>query len=184
MVDSTQIGVLRRQLFTDEHASCYAILDGASVPELLPQLYEHEPEHTCLFAGQLDPELAQTAPYLVLLEPDGAFTDWVLEEGWGNHWGIYATASADIVFIQMRKHFRTFLRVRDPDGKPLYFRYYDPRVLRVYLPTCNADEARTIFGPVTRYIMEGDTPEALLRFGFDGTEVNQNPVPLSPAAGA
>jgi len=35
---------------------------------------------------------------------------------------------------QLRKHLRGFLRVRDEAGRRLIFRYYDPRVLRVYLP--------------------------------------------------
>jgi hypothetical protein len=30
----------------------------------------------------------------------------------------------------------------------LLFRYYDPRVLRVYLPSCRPSELETVFGPV------------------------------------
>jgi hypothetical protein len=64
----------------------------------------------------------------------------------------------------MRKHFRRFLTVHDSDGKPLLFRYYDPRVLRVYLPTCTAEELQTIFGPVLCFLQEGENPAELLRF--------------------
>jgi hypothetical protein len=41
-----------------------------------------------------------------------------------------------------------------PDGKIVYFRFYDPRVLRAYLTTCTDDEIRTFFGPVHRLVME------------------------------
>lgn len=54
----------------------------------------------------------------------------------------------------LRRHFRRFLRVTDEQGQPLMFRYYDPRVLRVYLPTCTAEELALVFGPVSAYLIE------------------------------
>jgi hypothetical protein len=64
----------------------------------------------------------------------------------------------------VRRHLRGFLIVHDPDGKPLYFRYYDPRVLRVFLSTCNAAELQEMFGPLSWYAVEAETPENLLLF--------------------
>ena len=167
---------LQRQLHADSEQTLYAVLDGASIPVLLELIDEHEPEHACLFSGDLHPELEQTAPYLVKLEPDSAFSRSVVEQGWGNHWGIFVTVPKDVAFVAVRKHFRTFLRVRDPDGKLMLFRYYDPRVLRVYLPTCNDDESATLFGPVTGYMVEADDEAVMLRFspdkvGSDGDRV-------------
>ena len=155
---------LHRELFADKSASIYAILDGASVPGLLEKLAEHAPEYTCLFSGQLDPDLAEAAPYLVRLDPADPFTDWVLERGWGNHWGIFAALPASAAFKAVRKHLRSFLRVRSPEGKPLLFRYYDPRVFRVYLPTCNGQELRTVFGPVRMFMLESEQADELMRF--------------------
>ena len=155
----------RRALFMDPDAVLYAILDGASVPRLRDSLDEHGPEYVCLYRGELEADLADAAPYLVRLEPESPFTAWVFAEGWGRHWGVFAYAEADL--ITMRKHFRRFLMVALPDDRRVYFRYYDPRVLAVYLPTCNAEEAATIFGPVAQYAMEGATPGTLLRFAPD-----------------
>jgi Domain of unknown function (DUF4123) len=144
----------------------YAILDGASVDGLLDRLWEYEPEYECLYRGELEPDLAEVAPYLVRLAPKSAFTDWVVTRGWGNHWGIFCASRADLP--AMRRHFRKFLTVHDADGKPLLFRYYDPRVLRVYLPTCTRTEVTEIFGPVMHYIVEGETAAELLRLHFAG----------------
>ncbi len=158
--------LLQRHLFpAEEGLSTYAILDGASVEGLLEHLEQDHPEHVCLYRGELAPDLAECAPYLVRIEPDQPFTEWVLGEGWGKHWGIFAVAPADMK--AMRKHFRTFLMVKDPDGKQLYFRYYDPRVLRVYLPTCNAAETATLFGPIRNYACEDEDGAALLQFWPD-----------------
>lgn len=154
------------RLFAEEAANVYAVLDGASVPALLDQLYELEPEHECLYRGELEPDLAEVAPYLVCLEPDAEFTRWLLAEGWGRHWGVFLSSDADL--RALRRHLRTFLVVYDPEGRPLYFRYYDPRVLRVYMPTCNAEELQTVFGPVVSYLLEDEDPRALLRFQFMG----------------
>lgn len=150
------------QLFADPEAKVFAILDGASVPKLLDHLAPHAGEYECLYRGELKPDVAAAAPYLVELKADSELTPWILQQGWGKHWGIFVQSPEELP--AMRRHFRTFLIVHNSEGKPLYFRYYDPRVLRTYLPTCNAEELGTIFGPVTAYVMEGEKPEALLRF--------------------
>lgn len=173
---------LQRQLYADERQTAYAILDGASIPSLLDLLDEHDPEHTCLFSGKLDPEVEQTAPYLVRLQPESEFTQHVIEHGWGHHWGIFATIPTEQSFISVRKHFRTFLRVRGPEGALLLFRYYDPRVMRVYLPTCNQQETATLFGPVTSYLMEGEDSSTILRFSPDRVGEEGAPVMLGSGA--
>jgi hypothetical protein len=171
------VEALSRQLFSDEDAHAFAILDGASVPDLLTSLHdEHQPEFCCLYRGELKPDIAEVAPYLVRLEPDAKFTHWLIEQGWGNHWGIFAVAPVDL--RAMRQHFRRFLIVHDPDGKPLYFRYYDPRVLRVYLPTCNAEELKVIFGPVHHFVLEAGDPGIALQFQMDNGALRQEKVPL------
>jgi Domain of unknown function (DUF4123) len=140
----------------------FTILDGASVSGLLEHLTESELEYECLYRGDLAPDMAQVAPYLVRLAENSPFTLWVLDKGWGNHWGIFARSPADLPTL--RRHFRRFLKVYDANAKPLYFRYYDPRVLRVFLPTCNAGELDTMFGIVDRYLMEDEQGGAVLSF--------------------
>ena len=162
---------LVRNLFSQAEANVYAILDGASVSDLCPLLWEYEPEHVCLYRGELEPDMAAVAPYLVKLEYGKPFTRTVVEKGWGKHWGVFATTPADIDLRTLRKHFRRFLMVYGPEDKLLYFRYYDPRVLRVYLPTCNAEEIKTVFGPISCYILEDEEPSVLLRLSPDSGKV-------------
>lgn len=171
MTDDKIIQAISDQLFASEEQHAYAILDGASVPDLLDRLYELEPEHVCLYRGELEPDMAEVAPYLVKLEREAQFTDWVLAEGWGQHWGIFAVSSVEL--DALRRHLRGFLMVYDPDNKPLYFRYYDPRVLRIYLPTCNSEELKTVFGPVESYFLEDENSEMGLRFSYSNGELHQ-----------
>ena len=108
--------------------------------------------------------MAEMAPYLAVLVPNSPFTDWLFGNGWGEHWGIFGSAKGDLPAL--RKHFRKFLMVYDEAGKSLYFRYYDPRVLRAYLPTCNPEELKTVFGPVESYLAEDDEPSSGLSFAL------------------
>lgn len=158
MTISVENNVFYQTLFSDEESNVYAVLDGASVPDIIQNLAKYKAESICLYRGELDPELAETAPYLVLLTADSELTDWVLS-GIGHHWGIFAISKANI--RDMRKHFRTFLMVYDPDGESIYFRYYDPRVLRVFLPTCNEGERQTVFGSVDKYFAESEKGDEL-----------------------
>src|ERR1700691_4999291 len=83
-------------LFGAGDVPVFAVLDGASAPDLVKNLYEHEPEYCCLYRGELKPDMALVAPYLVRLEAGSEFADWVLESGWGAHWGTFFTTQADL----------------------------------------------------------------------------------------
>ena len=156
------MSMISSKLFADDTISAYAILDGASVPNLTQQLNKAYPEHVCLYRGELAPDMASVAPYLVHLQIDTDFTNWITEEGWGKHWGIFVLSSADL--RALRQHFRGLLTVYDPDSKPVLFRYYDPRVLGKFLPTCNADELEQMFGPVSSFVVEEDHGKSAMEF--------------------
>ncbi len=172
-----QIDLIKKRLFREEGAKVYAVLDGASIENLLQMFFKFEPEQLCLYQGDLEPDMAEVAPYLVRLERDSAFTDWLFEQGWGNHYGIFAVTFSDLK--QTRQHFRKFLTVYDIKGKPLLFRYYDPRVLRIYLPTCTPEELEKLFGSLEFFFLEDEDPKIALKFKFDAEGLKQEKIPVS-----
>lgn len=171
MNEKAVTGLLVKYLFSQTATNVYAVLDGASVEQLPQLLWEHEPDNVCLYRGELEPDIAAVAPYLVKLEYDHPFTKLVCDKGWGNHWGIFAITSAEVDIRALRQHFRKFLMVYTPDGKLTYFRYYDPRVLRAYLPTCNSEEMKIVFGRIKFYVLEDEDPSKLLRLSPDVDQV-------------
>jgi hypothetical protein len=179
MSDEGLFQPVKNILYAEKNINVFSILDGASVPDLLDMIYQYQPEHFCLFRGKLKPDIAEVTPYLVSLEQDSIFTKWVIDEGWGKHWGIFVISEADL--RAMRNHFRSLLTVYSED-KPLYFRYYDPRVLRVYLPTCNNSELEVFFGPVESpvkyFILEDEDPNVALRFQTLSGELRQENLKL------
>jgi hypothetical protein len=140
----------------------YALIDAARDPSIYPMVRACGVRHECLYAGAIPRELAEVAPYLVRLWRDHPFTEELLDEGWGKSWGVFATASCDVETL--RSHLRRFLRVKREDGSTMVFRYYDPRVLRLYLPTCTGAELETFFGPLSRFVLEDAAPSRVVAF--------------------
>ena len=140
----------------------FAILDGAQDERIHAAVDGTFLPKDCLYSGDLPWQLQMTAPYLVQLEREDRFTRYLIDKGWGNSWATFLRTETGIK--QLRRHLREFLRVRDEAGRRLIFRYYDPRVLRVYLPTCWPTELDTFFGPISAFITEGDDRGEILEF--------------------
>ena len=149
------------QLFSQPDAKVFVVLDGAKVRGLVKQLEEAQPEYCCLYRGELIPELAEVVPYLVRLERETEFLEWVLS-GMGKQWGIFAVAKANL--RTMCQHFRSLLTVELPSGQTVAFRFYDPRVFRVFWPTCEEEKQRLVFGPILRYLVEEEKGQTFLHF--------------------
>ena len=79
----------------------------------------------------------------------------------------------------MYKHFRKFLIVQAEDGMELYFRFYDPRVLRIFLPTCTRNQLIEFFGPVQKHIMEDEDPSYALIFSLENGILRKERVKLT-----
>lgn len=161
---------LEKYLFRQNYFT-YVVLDGAAVPDLPVTLYDMKARNICLYRGELPPDLVHVAPYLVQLLPGTTFTNWVLNECWGESWGIFAQTPSSLT--GMRKHFRSLLTVYDETGRPLLFRYYDPRVFLTYISTCNAAELELFFGKVNYYFVESNDADVLQRYNFLKTELKK-----------
>ena len=168
--------VLKAHIFAGPPATVFAILDGATVPDLPAWLASFKPEQICLYRGNIEPDMAEVAPYLVILERDEAITDWVLSSGWGKHWGIFGGTRCGVP--RLRKHFRRFVTVSDETGRLRYFRFYDPSVLRVYLPICNAEDRKSFFGSVDWYFMEDVEPGNGRRFLIENNALREDRIAL------
>ena len=140
----------------------WMIVDAARDLRIFSMLLDCHLEHSCLYSGYLPPALEAAAPYLVQLDYDYRDTRRFIREAWGNSWGVFL--KADIGMDRLRRHLRGFLVVRDTSNQRLIFRYYDPRVLRVYLPTCTSGELREVFGPIECFWTEDETVDSILEF--------------------
>jgi hypothetical protein len=167
-IDPSHLKEPRKRLFDllrKQPVPLFALLDAARDDRVLDLLRSSGERYQSLYAGAQGRELDNWAPYLVELPKDSRLLLWLLHEGWGKSWGVWLTSGA--TFLEMRRHFRHFLLVDGVDGKQAYFRFYDPRVLRLFLPTCSSQECWEFFGPVSAYFAEDDTRTNLVQFSMD-----------------
>jgi Domain of unknown function (DUF4123) len=153
---------LRTEIRLAPGESLYGIVDSAREIELAYEakcLYEQE--IWSLFEGDAAEAVADVAPYLMMIDPAGGYLEnWVSR--WGNSAGILLTTSTDR--NNLYAHLRQIFIVEDEDHQPFFFRYYDPRVLRNFLPTCTPEQLAEFFGPVTAYLCEDEASDTLLVF--------------------
>lgn len=156
------------------------ILDAARDSRIFPMLLECHLEYSCLYSGTLPPLLSMAAPYLVRLEYDYRDTRRFILHAWGNSWGVFL--HCDESSKSLRRHLRELLVVRDAQDQKLLFRYYDPRVLRVYLPTCTPGELRSVFGPVNKFWLEDESSGTLIAFSFTSGQLTTEKIALGATA--
>jgi hypothetical protein len=65
---------------------------------------------------------------------------------------VTSTASDGDLFA----YFRGLVTVETEDGESLFFRFHDPRVLSVFLPTCSSEQLTEVFGPVSEFYVPVD----------------------------
>lgn len=157
-----------------QQAPLYAIVDAARDERILELLHESVEPCRSLYEGTQGEALARVAPYLVSLpHRDSWLLEALVQEGWAAAWGIFFTSP--LPFLQLRRHFRKFLMVEAEtvDGR-LYFRFYDPRALRLFLPTCPPEQKKEFFGKVERFLFSGPNGELV---DIPSTDDKRPPVP-------
>lgn len=155
---------LLHALKTAERPRLWVLIDAAGLELGREGIQEDSFEQLdCLFTGDLAIELRDVAPYLGLLalqREDAAATLHALS----------AQASAvmlldppgkDLTFPEVHRHLRKFNVVYGPDGAPLFFRYYDGRVLPSVLESLEATQAEAFFGPFRSLVVAGDDGDAI-----------------------
>lgn len=155
-----------RALIDELPGQTYALID-ACLEELVPdKMTELGENAACLYKGEPAQQFRHVAPYLARV--DHALLDWIVKHIWEPpSWLLLV---ADTTFADLRKHFRKFVIAIAPSGEEMLFRFYDPRVLPVYLDACTGDEAARFFGPVKIFLCAGDGPGEL-----EGIELVESP---------
>jgi len=105
--------------------------------------------------------LAATAVYLMPIDPDKMPVEQFIGRRLGKHQFIFLQANASTG--DLTEHFSGLLKAMDENGNLFNFRYYDPRILRVYLPTCTEEEKHIFYGPAQIFWAE-DRDSGMLEF--------------------
>lgn len=151
-----------------EPAPLYAVVDAARDPRIGMLLSAWEGRFESLYDGEQGALLAPVAPYLVALPPGEPLLQGLLAAGWGDAWGVFVTSRRPP--REVRRHLRRFLLAETDAGRRLVFRFYDPRVLRVFAATITPRQHAELLRELDAVLLEGPGPDALHRLSRDGLE--------------
>jgi len=163
------------QLLISAQTYNYALIDAAKATELTTQLFIYIPEHRNLFEGKEALELEEVAPYIVKLYHNDAFSQWVIEEVYGENAAIFVQSIQDI--DTLASHFRKYLHVSrqipHPDtGEPVIqegvLAFYDPRVLPIWLEKITPEKKQAFLSPCMNIYYEDIEIKTLLHC-YDAT---------------
>lgn len=154
----------------------FAVLDGARDPEVGNLLANTSEPHVSLFQGPEGEKLKEFGPWLVALTGREPLLESLIYSGWGKAWGYFLHSAAPLPAL--RDHLRQLLKVDRGDGKKLFFRFYDPRVVKTFLPTCDAGQLQDFFGPVSALLVEHDDPETVIEFRVAAGKLAETVRPL------
>lgn len=142
----------------------YMLLDAAQDRRILPALENSLHTRACLFSEeQISSELKAVSPFLVKIKKIDAFVMWCLSEGLHQHWMIFFT-SPEIHVSELKLHFKRFSHVNSTDGKQLFFRYYDPRVLPTFLAVSDQRDRLEFFRRCKKIWVPQVSPTGVVQF--------------------
>jgi hypothetical protein len=163
---STVATALRECFRTTSGRCVYGVVDAARNVDLAYEAKLHfGKEIRSLFLPEVEKQLWDVAPYLVPIDPDsGYLKNWAT--CWGDSAGILLTTKADEATLYA--HLRKIFVVEDEEKQEYFFRYYDPRVLRAFLPTCSPAQLEEFFSPIEEFTVEDDAGGTFVRFRREG----------------
>lgn len=155
-----------REKALEKKTNVFCIIDGAGDEKIFPMLKSSDWDYVCLYrkgvhyeGERMTDDFAATAPYVITLDPRKITVEKFSMDRIGKHQVIFLESGASTE--EVAKHCSGMLKAMDEDGKVFGFRYYDPRVLRVYLPTCTEEELFIFFGDIDTIWVEGEEEDML-----------------------
>ena len=169
--------ILRDVLDRQGEQNLFVIVDPAQSEGFTKPIRTEGFAYRSLYEGSQAEGLEEVAPVVAGPVSDTEALERIIAELWGKSCIVFFSCRHSLE--EVRRHFRRFLKVRTEDGRVLLFRFYDPRILRVFLPTCTPDEIYEFFGAVDAFFVEGEEPGTMLIFRKTDTGLDREVVALS-----
>lgn len=145
----------------------FVVVDAARSDRILTLVRESVETYRSLYEGVDGDALGHVAPYLCELRASSSLLTRLVQEGWGRRW--FSFLEYPRSFVELRRHLRRFLMVADADTRrKFYFRFYDPVVLREFLPVATEKQRAEFFGEIQSFLVE-DKNGRVMRFAQEVT---------------
>ncbi len=165
MLRQRELSVEQLSQLSDE-GYVFAVVDACVDHELVMDKANRELNESKainLFKNTYMESYTAAAPYLFSVDRD--FFHWI-EHLDQSRWGIFVLTKEKREALIL--HLQHFLMVALPNGSKGYFRYYDPRILKTYVLSCNAAELEQFFGPVRGFAVAEPEEQKTRLFDLSG----------------
>lgn len=157
----------------------YAVVDACQAWEWVGRVREQFGRDTKMLfqgAGTVYDEVDEVAPYLCSLDPENALLlEW--SGMFGRNAGILIASDAPMAVLY--KHLRNVFVAKDSTEQDYFFRFYDPRVLRGFLPACRLEEVRQFFGPIRWIVVEDIQANRMISYTHNQGKLLEKRFPVS-----
>lgn len=176
------IDALRGAPEAPQQGYLYAIVDASRGPMTIPPTLQAMTDKvTCLYRGKALEEFGDDTAWVAGIAPDESVLDWLLDNGFGERWAIFVRSSLQLA--DMVRHLRKFTMIEDEEGTVHFFRFYDPRTLRQYLPVFAPEQNEAFFRGVDAFYCENDIrPDEFLKFTSDNGALRRDIISLTAEA--
>lgn len=125
----------------------YLLLDSNQIPDLYARLFQLAPKAVphALYLTTRYADLANIGPVLVAVEPTSTLAKTFIEE-WQARAGIWLETEANEA--ELIAHLRSLVHVQLEGEVSAFFRFYDPRIIRLWLADLPDTERDRLMGPV------------------------------------
>jgi hypothetical protein len=147
----------------------YIVLDATRLEHDLETAFSYSSEHVCLYSEELAKDLRGVAPYLFDFDATSEFAKWLQTNGFGCSWGIFIQSG--VSRNELLRHLQKFILVQTELKEEFFFRFYDPRVLSVFLPTCTSEQLREFFGPIRYFYSENEDGLSIIRWSLQNDQL-------------
>ncbi|RZJ00897.1 MAG: DUF4123 domain-containing protein [Rubrivivax sp.] len=147
---------IRTALWDRPDRRVHAVVDGSAVPGLQERLQSAQTVGwDCLQRGAMKPDAAARAAYIVELQPESPFTDWLLGEACTafEGWGVLLTSARPL--LVMREHSRDLADVITPEGRRRPWRWWDTDLLALLLPSLAPSQLDAFFAVDQQLVCPG-----------------------------
>lgn len=116
-----------------ERSKTFILVEAARRPDIEVVFQGFETPYLPLYQGAAADEYALHAPYLAQVDAGSRAADWLIEESWGQGWGVWLRSARSLA--ELRKHFRKFTQLYNPTEDCWFlFRFYAPETVRRIIP--------------------------------------------------
>lgn len=118
-----------------------------------------------LFYSKVPSYIDLSAPYLLEFHNDNELKE-VLNQIKGSP-SFVIVGSKHLSFDELARHLRKFLITQIEDGRKIYFRFYDPRVLHFLLPLFDPNQSTLFFEKIDYMVLENSKQEDMTMFSVN-----------------